>query len=336
MERFTDTELADMLLIFGLAERNARAALRLYLERYPRRDASDSRMFADLHHNLCESVCFQVRGCIRALLLSSCYGFEFKTDFIQSILEFQECDEEDVETWMAYEADDCEFQMLHDDGFVTSVQKESDPVDDETDENEDNNNNESSKGSSNADTFPALETAMEWYEQQSECCPTQLLLLNRIKNIAVKKRRSTMVQRKINGYFPQRSVRFHILHRSHSIFAYPNNRISEQCPVPIDSDKRRSTTAIGSIMRTGHVNRNPNIVLGIFRTFYFHLAAPARENCVALLLAACHNGYPDCTLSAAVLPPFFLSMDTRGESETYKKDGTDKDYTTNTQRFNIS
>ncbi|GFU58990.1 hypothetical protein TNCV_4125731 [Trichonephila clavipes] len=30
------------------------------------------------------------------------------------------------------------------------------------------------------------------------------------------------------------------------------------------------------------------------------------------------------------------SMDTRGESETYKKDGTDKDYTTNTQRFNIS
>ncbi|GFX87540.1 hypothetical protein TNCV_1330721 [Trichonephila clavipes] len=39
----------------------------------------------------------------------------------------------------------------------------------------------------------------------------------------------------------------------------------------------------------------------------------------ALLLAACHNGYPDCTLSAAVRIPFFLSMDTRGESETYKK-----------------
>ncbi|GFV97272.1 hypothetical protein TNCV_2037821 [Trichonephila clavipes] len=63
--------------------------------------------------------------------------------------------------------------------------------------------------------------------------------------------------------------------------------------------------------------------------------APAREDCV-LLLAACHNGQPDCTLSAAVRLPFFLSMDTRGESETYKKDGTDKDYTTNTQRFNIS
>ncbi|GFV94743.1 hypothetical protein TNCV_3864661 [Trichonephila clavipes] len=53
--------------------------------------------------------------------------------------------------------------------------KISDPVDDETDEDEDNNNNESSKGPSNADAFYALETAMEWYEQQSAlllnyCC----------------------------------------------------------------------------------------------------------------------------------------------------------------------
>ncbi|GFT58425.1 hypothetical protein TNCV_2119211 [Trichonephila clavipes] len=31
----------------------------------------------------------------------------------------------------------------------------------------------------------------------------------------------------------------------------------------------------------------------------------------------------------------FFFMETRGKSETYKKDGIDKDYTTNTQRFNI-
>ncbi|GFX45523.1 hypothetical protein TNCV_2740601 [Trichonephila clavipes] len=49
--------------------------------------------------------------------------------------------------------------MLNDDEIVTSMQ-ESDPVDDETDEGEDNN--ESSKGASNADAFPALETALEW------------------------------------------------------------------------------------------------------------------------------------------------------------------------------
>ncbi|GFS55111.1 hypothetical protein TNCV_2441811 [Trichonephila clavipes] len=55
------------------------------------------------------------------------------------------------------------FQMLNDDEIVTSMQAESN--DHETDEDEDNNN-ESSKGPSNAGTFSALETAMEWYEQQ--------------------------------------------------------------------------------------------------------------------------------------------------------------------------
>ncbi|GFV11144.1 zinc finger MYM-type protein 1 [Trichonephila clavipes] len=37
------------------------------------------------------------------------------------------------------------------------------------------------------------------------------------------------------------SVRFHVLHGSHSVFGYPNNHVSERCPVPIDSDKRCST-----------------------------------------------------------------------------------------------
>ncbi|GFW67746.1 putative transposable element [Trichonephila clavipes] len=74
--------------------------------------------------------------------------------------------------------------------IVNSVQEESDPVDDETDEDEDNNG--SSKGPSNADAISALETAMELYEQQSECCPTQLLLLKRIRDLAAKKRRCAM------------------------------------------------------------------------------------------------------------------------------------------------
>ncbi|GFU41552.1 hypothetical protein TNCV_2792671 [Trichonephila clavipes] len=64
--------------------------------------------------------------------------------------------------------------MPNDDEIVTSVQKESDPVDDKMDEDEDNNN-ESSKGPSNANAISALETAMQWYEQQSAallnyCC----------------------------------------------------------------------------------------------------------------------------------------------------------------------
>ncbi|GFW18724.1 uncharacterized protein TNCV_1369781 [Trichonephila clavipes] len=63
-------------------------------------------------------------------------------DFVQSILGFQECDE-DVETWIACDAEDCGFQTLNDDEIVTSVQEESDPADDETNEDEDNNNESS-------------------------------------------------------------------------------------------------------------------------------------------------------------------------------------------------
>ncbi|PRD22940.1 UNVERIFIED_CONTAM: hypothetical protein NCL1_47738 [Trichonephila clavipes] len=98
------------------------------------------------------------------------------TDFVQSIPGFQECNAEDVETWMACDAEDCGFQMLNNDEILTFVQEESNPVDDKTDEDEDNINNE-----------------------------------------------------------------MYIQHGSHSAFGYPNNRQSERCPVPIDSDKRRAS-----------------------------------------------------------------------------------------------
>ncbi|PRD30889.1 UNVERIFIED_CONTAM: hypothetical protein NCL1_25049 [Trichonephila clavipes] len=91
-------------------------------------------------------------------MLNNCCAEEI-TDFVQSIPGFQECDE-DVETWMACDAEDSGFQMLNDDEIVTSVQEESDPVDDEADEDEDNNN-ESSKGPSNDDAFSALKTAID-------------------------------------------------------------------------------------------------------------------------------------------------------------------------------
>ncbi|GFS55459.1 uncharacterized protein TNCV_1627261 [Trichonephila clavipes] len=61
---------------------------------------------------------------------------------------------------MACEAEDSGFQVLNDDEIVTSVQEESDSVDDETDEDKDNNS-EISKDLTNADAFSALETSME-------------------------------------------------------------------------------------------------------------------------------------------------------------------------------
>ncbi|GFW29348.1 uncharacterized protein TNCV_742901 [Trichonephila clavipes] len=73
---------------------------------------------------------------------------------------------------MACDAKDCGYHVLNDEEIVTYVLENSDPVDDE-----DENNNKISKGPSKAEALSALETAMEWYELQSACCPTQLLLL---------------------------------------------------------------------------------------------------------------------------------------------------------------
>ncbi|GFT40086.1 DUF4817 domain-containing protein [Trichonephila clavipes] len=54
MEHFTNIELADMHLINGLVEGNARAVGRLYRKSYLQRDTTDYRMFANFHYNLCE------------------------------------------------------------------------------------------------------------------------------------------------------------------------------------------------------------------------------------------------------------------------------------------
>ncbi|PRD34545.1 UNVERIFIED_CONTAM: hypothetical protein NCL1_14300 [Trichonephila clavipes] len=77
--------------------------------------------------------------------------------------------------------------MLNGDEIVISVHEEFDPVDDEMGEDY-SNNSESSKRPSNADAFSALETAMESYEQQVYC-PTQLLLLKRIRDLIAKKKK---------------------------------------------------------------------------------------------------------------------------------------------------
>ncbi|GFX77972.1 hypothetical protein TNCV_909891 [Trichonephila clavipes] len=68
---------------------------------------------------------------------------------------------------MASNAEDYGFQMLNDDEIVTSVQENSDPVDNETDKDECNNSSESSKSPSNADAFSVLATAMECYNQSA-------------------------------------------------------------------------------------------------------------------------------------------------------------------------
>ncbi|GFU06818.1 hypothetical protein TNCV_4353701 [Trichonephila clavipes] len=97
----------------------------------------------------------------------------------------------------------CDGTEIYREGLQLIKERSPDPVDDDTDEDDDNNNKENSKDPSNADAFSALQTAVEWYEQQSECCPTQLLLLKRIRGLAAKNRGSTMVTVRFGSFPPQ-------------------------------------------------------------------------------------------------------------------------------------
>ncbi|GFW15671.1 hypothetical protein TNCV_3581691 [Trichonephila clavipes] len=89
--------------------------------------------------------------------------------------------------------------LLNDDEIVTSVQEEFNPVDDETDEDEDNNKNGSSKDPSNTD---ARQLRNGTNSNQSIVL-LKLQLLKRIRDLAAKKRRCTMIQRNLSDYFPQ-------------------------------------------------------------------------------------------------------------------------------------
>ncbi|GFX57738.1 hypothetical protein TNCV_1494991 [Trichonephila clavipes] len=47
------------------------------------------------------------------------------SDIVRSVLRFQECVEEHVETWMACDEESCAFQMLNDEEIGTSVIRDS-------------------------------------------------------------------------------------------------------------------------------------------------------------------------------------------------------------------
>ncbi|GFT28615.1 hypothetical protein TNCV_4832061 [Trichonephila clavipes] len=70
MEHFTNNALADIHLIFGLAEENARVAERLYRKRHPQRATMECLIFAYFYLSLCEygslQVNRQIEGGLRA------------------------------------------------------------------------------------------------------------------------------------------------------------------------------------------------------------------------------------------------------------------------------
>lgn len=55
MPNFTNSEMADMHFIYGLANGNAREARRLYMERYPNRIIPNHKIFSSIHRRLVET-----------------------------------------------------------------------------------------------------------------------------------------------------------------------------------------------------------------------------------------------------------------------------------------
>ena len=66
MERFTNTELADMNLIYELAEGNAKAAERLYYEKHPQNEVHRTAGFLQIYIITCVNMdYYEVIGIVR-------------------------------------------------------------------------------------------------------------------------------------------------------------------------------------------------------------------------------------------------------------------------------
>ncbi|XP_046662996.1 jerky protein homolog-like [Homalodisca vitripennis] len=103
---------------------------------------------------------------------------------------FSECDIQDTENWLTMD-NDPGFQILNDEEIVSLVLAE-DTTQHDSDEDCNTDTAESTKNRpSHEEALSAFNTAMSWLQKQEESCPTQLLLLKRLRDLAAKKRSST-------------------------------------------------------------------------------------------------------------------------------------------------
>jgi hypothetical protein len=56
------------------------------------------------------------------------------------------------------------------------------------------------KGQSSAEAFAAFEIGLEWFEKQTECCPTQLLFFKRLRYLDAEKCTATYRQIKNDNF----------------------------------------------------------------------------------------------------------------------------------------
>ncbi|PSN40487.1 hypothetical protein C0J52_05238 [Blattella germanica] len=87
------------------------------------------------------------------------------------------------------DVDDPGHQVLMDDEIIASVIDDQDLCDEEKEPSDEDC---AEKGPSSEEAFHCLETAMKWVEQQEECDAVQLLCLKRLRDLAAKKRVSSL------------------------------------------------------------------------------------------------------------------------------------------------
>lgn len=118
-------------------------------------------------------------------------------DLFSSIPGFTDCDRDDAVDWLNHDANDPGYQIFDDDEIVSSLKN---PDEDHDNDSSSNESVDAPKKTSHAEAFAAFETGLEWFERQEECCPTQLLLLKRLRDLAAQKRVTAVRQLKIDSF----------------------------------------------------------------------------------------------------------------------------------------
>lgn len=113
----------------------------------------------------------------------------------------QDCDDDDMKEWVTCDSNDQGFQIMSDDEIVENILQINEQQEMQEDETEENLDVENDAGLSHDEALYALETALKWFEKQTESDTVSLLQLKRIRDIAALKRRSGLRQMTMTKYF---------------------------------------------------------------------------------------------------------------------------------------
>ncbi|CAG5037708.1 unnamed protein product [Parnassius apollo] len=80
----------------------------------------------------------------------------------------QYCDEDDMKEWITCDSNDQGFQIMSDDEIVENILQINEQQEMQEDETEENIDMENDAGPSHDEALQALETALKWFEKQTE------------------------------------------------------------------------------------------------------------------------------------------------------------------------